>query len=154
MNDAINVVAGNMGIAWVIVVIASLVIEGLTLGLVTTWFAFGALAALIVYFFGASLFVQIIVFLVVSIVLLIFTRPIAKKYLKIGVVKTNVESLIGQKAKVTSKINNLSSEGKAVINGQEWTARAVNENEIIDKDEIVLVKKIVGVKLIVEKQNN
>ncbi|QSX05064.1 NfeD family protein [Sedimentibacter sp. zth1] len=144
----------NMGIAWVVVMVASLIIEGLTMGLVTMWFAFGALAAFITYSFGASLMVQIIVFLIVSIVLLIFTRPIAKKYLKIGKTKTNVESLIGEKAKVTSKINNLNYQGKAVIKGQEWTARSSYDNIEIEKDEIVCIKKIEGVKLIVEKLSN
>ena len=127
----------NMGLAWIIVIIACLVIEGLTMGLTTSWFAIGALIAFLAYNLGASLLVQIISFLVVSTILLIFTRPIVTKYLKIGKTKTNAEGLIGERAKVISRINNLNNEGSVQIKGQIWSARSLYDNMEIEKDAIV-----------------
>ena len=96
-----------------------LLIEILTLGLTTIWFAIGALAAMILAIIGFSLPVQIIGFLVVSVVLLWFTRPVATRYLNSKTTKTNAESLVGKKARVTENINNLKSEGTVIINGLE-----------------------------------
>ena len=141
----------NMGLAWIIVMIACIVIEGLTMGVATIWFAFGALTAFLAYSLGANLFVQVVAFLIVSIVLLIFTRPIVTKYLKIGKTKTNAEGLIGERAKVISKINNLNNEGSVQVKGQIWSARSLYDNLEIEKDAVVYIKKIVGVKLIVSK---
>ena len=141
----------NMGLAWIIVMIACLVIEGLTMGVATIWFAFGALIAFLAYSLGANLLVQVISFLVVSIILLIFTRPIVSKYLKIGNIKTNAEGLIGERAKVISRINNLNNEGSVQVKGQIWSARSLYDNMEIEKDAVVYIKNIVGVKLIVSK---
>ena len=141
----------NMGLAWIIVMISCVVIEGITMGIATIWFAFGALIAFLAYSLGASLMVQVIVFLVVSIILLIFTRPIVTKYLKIGKTKTNAEGLIGERAKVISRINNLNNEGSVQVKGQIWSARSLYDDIEIEKDSIVYIKKIVGVKLIVSK---
>jgi membrane protein implicated in regulation of membrane protease activity len=135
---------------WLIVAVLLAVVEGLTLSLTTIWFALGALAAWIFKLLNFSLPVQLTVFVLVSGLLLIFTRPIIKKYLKSGRVKTNAEELIGMNALVTETINNINAEGKVKVKGQIWTARS-NSGEIINKDEIVKVIKIEGVKLIVEK---
>ncbi|HPY56897.1 MAG TPA: NfeD family protein, partial [Sedimentibacter sp.] len=89
--------------------------------------------------------------LLVSIVCLIFTRPIAMEKLKVGRVKTNAESLIGQYFKVESTIDNINNTGTVNVKGQMWAARSLDD-QVIEKDEIVIVKKIVGVKLIVEKK--
>lgn len=140
-----------MGWAWIIVIAASIVIECLTLGMVTVWFAIGGLAAYGLYILGAGLAIQIVLFIVVSLILLIFTRPVATKYLKIGKNKTNIDALIGQRAKVLTKINNLNNEGSVQVKGQIWSARALYEDEEIEKDAIVYIKKIEGVKLIVSK---
>ncbi len=141
----------NMGLAWIIVMISCIVIEGLTMGVATIWFAFGALIAFLTYSLGANLLVQVTAFFVVSIVLLIFTRPIVTKYLKIGKTKTNAEGLIGERAKVISRINNLNNEGSVQVKGQIWSARSLYDNLEIEKDAVVYIKKIVGVKLIVSK---
>lgn len=141
----------NLGLAWIIVAIASIIIEGVTLGIATIWFAFGAIAAWISFKLGVSLFTQIVIFLVVSIILLVFTRPIVTKYLKIGKTKTNAESLIGQKAKVLTKISNINNEGTVQINGMVWSARSLYDSEEIQKESIVYVRDIKGVKLIVSK---
>ena len=142
----------NMGIAWIVVMVACIIIEILTVSLTTTWFAIGALAAFLFYSLGADIVIQFIVFFVVSIVLLIFTRPIFTKYLKVGKIRTNVESLIGEKAKVVSKINNLNNDGTVKVRGQIWSARSENDDEEFEADTIVYIKNVVGVKLIVSRE--
>jgi membrane protein implicated in regulation of membrane protease activity len=92
------------------------------------------------------------VFVIVSFILLFFTRPFALKYVNRYTVKTNVESLIGKYARVTAEINNLEGRGAAVLNGQEWTARALEDDNIYPVGAMVEVKDIRGVKLIVSKK--
>lgn len=137
---------------WLILFVILLIIEIITLGLTTIWFAGGALAAFVASAFNAPLVIQIILFLVVSILLLFFTRPIAMRYLNKNRTKTNVESLIGKTAVVTGDINNVKGEGSAVVNGLEWSARSVDEAVTISKDTVVIIKEISGVKLIVEEK--
>ena len=130
-----------------------LLIEILTLGLTTIWFAVGALAAFLLTRVNASLAIQIVVFIIVSMVMLIFTRPIMTKYLNKKTTKTNAESLVGRRARVLIPINNLKSEGQVMVNGMEWTARSTKDEVTFQKDEMVHIVGISGVKLIVEKEN-
>ena len=153
---------------WLIVFIVLTAIEMATFQLVTIWFAVGAVAAFITSLFSTSLEIQLIVFLAVSMLLLILVRPIAGRFLQTKTVKTNVDSLIGDYATVTARIHNQEGFGKAVIRGQEWTAAAEKDDEIIEaKSSIraryrnqnaiwkwpscVVVTGIRGVKLIVAK---
>lgn len=138
-------------VVWLGLIIVFLIIEIITVGLTSIWMAGGALVALILNCFGANLIWQITAFFVVSLILMIFTRPFAKKYINSGRTKTNYESTIGKTAKVTERIDNLNETGTAVVNGQEWTARAKNPVEVIEEGEVVQVTDIIGVKLIVEK---
>lgn len=135
-------------IIWLVIFIVLLGIEIATLGLTTIWFAGGALVATLISAMGFPLYVQIPVFLVVSVVLLLFTRPIAQKYFNKERIKTNAESLVGQTAVVTESINNLKGMGKAVINGQEWTARSVDDSAELQKETQATVVAIEGVKLV------
>lgn len=135
-------------IIWLVIFIVMLGIEIATLGLTTIWFAGGALIATLVAAMGFPLYVQIPVFLVVSVVLLLFTRPIAQKYFNKERIMTNAESLVGQTAVVTENINNLKGMGKAVINGQEWTARSVDDSAELQKETQATVVAIEGVKLV------
>ena len=130
-----------------------LLIEILTLGLTTIWFAVGALAAFLLAIVQVPLMIQIVVFIVVSVVMLVFTRPIMTKYLNKKTTKTNAESLVGRKARVLIPINNLKSEGQVMVNGMEWTARSTKDEVTFQKDEMVRIAGISGVKLIVEKEN-
>lgn len=132
---------------WLIVAIIIFAIESLTVNLTTIWFGLGAIAAMIFAAFGASIPVQIIVFAVVAVVLLIFTRPIAVKYIK--KTSTNVDTLIGKYAIVTEKIDNLNGTGQVKIDGNVWTARSENDF-IIKEREVVEICRISGVKLIVK----
>lgn len=136
---------------WLILMAIMLVIEIITLGLTTIWFAAGALVSYVAALFGANLIAQIIIFMAVSIIALIFTRPIAVRLFNSkDREKTNVDSLIGKNAKVIEKIDNENSKGKVSVNGMEWTARSVDES-IIEAEEIVTVKEVSGVKLLCER---
>ena len=133
---------------WLIGMVVLLGVELLTMGLTTIWFAGGALAAFGVSMLGGSSVIQIIVFLVVSFLLLFFTRPVAAKYFNKQRAKTNTDSLIGKEAKVTVKIDNFNQQGTVVVNGMEWSART-EDDTIIEAGEKVKIIEIRGVKLIV-----
>ena len=135
---------------WFVAVVVLVLIECFSMGLTTIWFAAGALVAAIASFLGANIAVQIILFLVVSIVMLVFTRPWALRFLNNRTIKTNVESLIGKNAIVTEEIDNLKAQGQNMVQGVNWTARCVNDQVTIPKDSRVEIKQIVGVKCIVE----
>lgn len=138
-------------IAWLIIMIALVVVEVITLGLVCIWFAGGALIAAIVAVFGGPWWLQILVFAVISAVLLIFTKPIAKKYFMDKIQKTNSEDLIGKKVMVTEAVDNVKATGVAVASGLEWTARSKTDSITFDKGEFAVVHSIEGVKLILVK---
>lgn len=134
---------------WLILLAVLLVIEIATLGLTTVWFAGGALVAFIASMFGSNDIVEIVLFLVSSFALLYFTRPLAIKHLNNNREKTNYEGLIGQEAKVITKIDNFNETGSVMINGLEWTARTKNDGIIIMPNTKVTIVKVSGVKLIV-----
>ncbi|MCI9315620.1 MAG: NfeD family protein [Lachnospiraceae bacterium] len=112
-----------MTVFWLIVLVVLVVIELLTMGLTTIWFAGGALAATIAALFHAPVAVQVILFLVVSGVLIFSTRPLAVKYFNKDRVRTNAESLVGRQAIVISEIDNLQGIGQVNVGGMEWSAR-------------------------------
>ena len=143
---------GGFVIMWLALMAGLLIIEIVTLGLTTIWFAMGALVAFLAALAGLNLGIQIGAFVVVSVVLLFFTRPIAVKYLNSRTTKTNAEALVGRSARVTIAINNLKSEGQVVVNGLEWTARSSVDTVTFKPEEYVTIVGIEGVKLIVEGQ--
>lgn len=136
---------------WLILLVGLLVIEFATTALTTIWFAAGALAALICALAGGPVWLQVLLFAVVSVILLVLTRPLALR-LRNKTVRTNADSLIGKEAVVTERIDNLHSTGSVTVNGQVWTARSVNQEHTIEKDEVVMIRAIEGVKLIVGKR--
>lgn len=135
---------------WLILFIVLLVIEIFTMGLTTIWFAGGALAALLMAVIGFGLLVQAVVFLAVSVILLVMTRPIAVKYFNTERQKTNAESLIGLQAVVLQDVDTLHASGLVEVNGQEWSAKTDEADGYIPKDSIVSIEGIQGVKLIVK----
>lgn len=137
---------------WLGLFVALLIIEIFTMGLTTIWFAGGALVAVFLAFIGFTIPVQVIAFLLVSILLLILTRPIAVKFFNQERQRTNVESLIGMKAIVLEDIDTLRGTGRAEVNGLEWSAKTDNTDEIIEAGTVVVIEGIQGVKLIVRKQ--
>jgi len=128
-----------------------IIIEGVTLGLTTIWFAIGALIAMISAMLHLPFIGQIFVFLISSSVLLYFTRSVAKEYLKIGKTKTNVDSLIGELGIVIKDILPFNT-GQVKVKGQIWTAKALGDDEIMENEKIEVVD-VEGVKLIVRKVN-
>lgn len=136
---------------WLGLVAVLLVIEAVTVGLTTIWFAGGALVAAIASWAGAGQPVQWILFLAVSLVLLIFTRPLAVRYMNRDVEQTNVGRLIGEKAVVIQKIDNLAQTGQIRINDVEWMARTESDKIRIPENAVVVIREVQGVKLIVEE---
>jgi membrane protein implicated in regulation of membrane protease activity len=141
-----------LSIFWLGLLILLLVIELATLGLTTIWFAGGAVVAFVASLLGANLVVQIFLFLAVSILLLVFTRPFAAKYINRNRISTNVNSLIGKTAVVTQEIDNRSEKGEARIEGKIWMARTEKEGVRIAPETPVTILRVSGVKLIVEEK--
>lgn len=136
-------------IYWLIAAAVFIILEMMTMGLTTVWFAGGSLVGALLAGLTLPLWVQIIGFILVSVALLILTRPLAMKYVNSKTVKTNVESLIGETCIVIQTIDNLKAEGQVTIKGQIWTARSISNDIILQKDSKVKVDGISGVKLMV-----
>ncbi|MCH5256361.1 MAG: NfeD family protein [Lachnospiraceae bacterium] len=142
----------NLTIAWLVLLVVLIVIELVTMGLTTIWFAGGALAAALISIPDTPFVLQIIVFLVVSLVLLYFTRPVAVKYFNKDRVRTNIEGMIGRQAIVVSEINNVEGIGQVNTGGMEWSARSSYHNIVLPVGAVVTVLGVDGVKLIVEEK--
>ncbi len=143
----------NLVTIWLIVFVACIVVEIITMGLTTIWFAGGALFAAVSAALGAPLWLQIALLAVVSLALLFFTRPIAVKYFNKDRVKTNVESLVGKQAIVISEIDNLQGIGQVTVGGREWSARTTVDGIKLPVGSVVMIRAISGVKLMVEKKS-
>ena len=138
-----------MWIVWLSIAIFFLVIEGITVELISIWFTGGSLIAMVVALLGLEIGWQIAAFCVVSIILIIFTRPIVARYLKRNESKTNVDSLIGDIATVTREIVP-DERGEVKVKGQHWLAISYDNNPI-KSGEKVSILAIEGAKLIVKK---
>ncbi|MHB8128682.1 MAG: NfeD family protein [Mobilitalea sp.] len=140
---------------WLIFLAVLIFIEIMTLGLTTIWFAGGALSAFIASLFFDNLLVEVILFLVVSLVLLYFTRPLVIKYFNPKGTNTNQEGVIGKDAFVIIKVDNMKAVGQVTVDGQEWSARSL-EGNMIEKGTKVEVRGISGDNLIVtsKEKNN
>lgn len=143
----------KMYIVWPALFIVLIIIEIETLQLVSVWFAAGALASTIVVLCNGPLWLQFTVFLVVSTALLIASRPIVKKALKMGIQPTNSELDIGKSATVIEDINNSASTGRVTLNGVDWAAVSKDGSKI-SKDSIVIVNAVEGAKLIVSLKDS
>ena len=141
----------KMYIIWAVAIVAFGFLEGITAQLVSIWFVLGSIGALITAFCGGDLKLQLIVFVAVTVITLLATRPIVRKKLNTQVEKTNADRCIGHDAVVIEEINNLESTGLVKADGKVWTARS-SDKSIIPKDSIVTVEKIDGVKLIVSNK--
>ena len=134
---------------WFALMVVFLVAEGVCpFHLVSVWFAVGALASIVVSLLGGDLWLQVVVFLVVSGALLAALWPITRKLLKPRVVKTNVDAIVDSKGYVTADINNLAATGQVKLGSMEWTARSTN-GQPITVGTLVKVDRIEGVKAFV-----
>lgn len=137
---------------WLVLLVAFVVIESVTVSLVSVWFAAGALVALILAGFGLPVWVQIIAFLAAAIILLLATRPLLKRYLLPKTEKTNLDMIIGTEGLVEEDIDNLQGKGAVSVNGKIWTARSSSDSPIVSGKKVT-IDRIEGVKLFVtEKQ--
>jgi len=132
---------------WIGLFILFLIIEGATMALVTIWFAFGALFAYLVSLLGAPFWLQFVLFLISTTLMLVLVFPFVRNKLKVGKLKTNVDSLAGQKAVITEAIA-FNTIGTASINGVLWSASGEGDFEI---GETVVIESVKGNRLIVRK---
>jgi membrane protein implicated in regulation of membrane protease activity len=142
-----------MIIFWLVLFVIFVLVELATMGLTTIWFAGGALiATLTAVVLPGQIWLQIVLFLAVSILLLYFTRPIAVKHFNKDRAKTNVEGYIGRDVIVVSEIDNLQGIGQVTLDGQEWTARTSANGITMPVGTVGVVVKVDGVKLIIEEK--
>jgi membrane protein implicated in regulation of membrane protease activity len=135
---------------WIALIVAFLVIEAVTVQLVTIWFTVGAIGALIANVLHTEIWVQVLVFVAVSAITLLLTRPFVKRFTEQHKVPTNADRYIGKQAVVVEPIDNIHAKGAVTVGGLEWTART-KDGSNIEKDEIVTIESIEGAKLIVKK---
>lgn len=140
-------------IFWLLVAVLAAVVESFTCDLVALWFVPGALVAMLLSMFVDLVWIQIAIFLLLSIVMLILTKTVLKKHLpQAKTEKMNADSLIGQHGVVIEEINNIQETGSVKIKGLVWTARTTNDSEVVPPKAIVTVCGIEGVKLICQMQ--
>ena len=148
-----QIVIGNwvlgMTAVWAIAIVVFLVLEGMTAGLVTIWFAVGALAALLSSLFGAPVWLQLVWFFVISVAALFLTRPLARKYLNSKTQATNADMYVGKECMVLETIDNVAGTGAVKVAGKVWTARSA-DGEVIAEGARAEALRIEGVKLIVK----
>lgn len=136
-------------VLWFALLLIFLVVEAAcAIHLVSIWFAAGSLVALIASFFGAPLWLEILLFLVISSVMVALFWPFIQKFLNPKVEKTNVEAIVGTEGYVTADIDNVSAAGQVKLGAMEWTARSTS-GQSISKGTLVKVDKIEGVKAFV-----
>lgn len=136
-------------IVWLGLLIVFLIVEIITVGLTSIWLAGGAVAALVLYLLGVGIAGQIAAFFMVSILLMVFTRPFAVRFINQDRTKTNYEEVIGKTVRISEPVDNLKQTGKAVVNGMEWTVRSEDSEKAFAEGEMAEVVRVEGVKLIV-----
>ncbi len=132
---------------WLIIFLSLLFLELITINLVSIWFAIGALGAMIASCITENITIQIIIFIMLSIVSLLFTKPFVQRVRKRKIVPTNLDTVIGQIGVVTKKITK-NDNGEVKVGGKIWTAKS---SRSIDASKEVRILKIEGVKLLVEE---
>ena len=135
-------------LVWLAVFVIFLLVEASTVGVVSLWFAAGGLVAMIASLLGAEFWLQGVLFLTVSCVLLACLRPIVRKYFKPRLAKTNVDAVIGSQGYTTAAVDNLKAEGRVKLGAMEWTARSA-DGQPIPEGVLVRVDRIEGVKAFV-----
>ena len=135
-------------ILWLGLMVLFLAVEANTVSVVSIWFAVGALVALVASLLGGQLWLQLVLFFVVSAGLLACLRPMAKKYFKPKLTKTNVDAVIGTQGYIIDAVDNLNGKGRVKLGAVEWTARSSDGSEIAEGT-LVTVDRIEGVKAFV-----
>ena len=140
-------------IFWLVVMVLFLILEMVTVSLVSIWFVGGSLAAFVVSFFVDRLWIQVLVFLGVSLILLFLIRPLANRFAvkQKDQIRSGAQALVGKRAIVTEAIDNLRAKGEVQVNGQFWSAKSLDDDTTIRKDSVVIIKEVDGVRLVVEE---
>ena len=134
---------------WLGVIVVSLVVEALSVGLVSIWLVPGALAAMVLSLFKLPLFIQIPVFFILSALGIVLSRTVFRKlFHPKNAVRTNVDAIVGERAVVTERVDNLSGCGQVRVNSQIWSARSIDPDIVFEVGDVVSVMAIEGVKLI------
>ena len=141
-----------MVFVWLVIAVVLGIFEAATVALVSIWFAIGAVAAMVPAYFNAPFWVQILVFILVSALCFVFTRPFFKKIIRVNKQPTNVDRLVGQEGVATDDIENIECRGKVFISGLTWSARS-ETCELLPQGAVVTVKKIEGATLVVKRKN-
>lgn len=142
--------SGDMStIIWIAAIVIFGVAEAATVGLVSIWFVIGSVAGLIAAVLGAAIWLQVVMFFIVSIAALLATRPLVRKLTKKGEVATNADRVLGGTARVTETIDNTIPSGEVYIDGKTWTARS-QSGAVIAPETLVTVIRLEGVKLYVD----
>ena len=139
---------------WLVIMVVMLIIEAIIPGLVTIWFALGALVSMICAFAGTPLWLQTLLFVLVSFVTLILTRPLAQKYVMNKAQPTNADMIIGKECIVKEEINNILGSGTVVAGGKTWTAVSFDDDTVIMPGTRAVVTEIRGVKAVVKPLEN
>ena len=142
----------TMVFVWLVIAVVLGIFEAATVALVSIWFAIGAVAAMVPAYFNVPFWVQILVFILVSALCFVFTRPFFKKIIRVNKQPTNVDRLVGQEGVATDDIENIECRGKVFIPGLTWSARS-ETGELIPQGAVVTVKKIEGATLVVKRKN-
>ena len=135
-------------IIWLVLMVVFLVAEALTVSMVSLWFAAGAVVALLLSLLHLQVWVQVVLFFVVSGVLLACLRPLVRRHVAPKIVPTNVDAIVGTRGIVTAEIDNVCAAGQIKVNGMEWSARSTT-GEIIPEGTLIRVERIEGVKAFV-----
>lgn len=149
-NLVIGGVCVDCWVIWLILIFFLTFIEAATIGLVCIWFIISAIVSLILSFFIDNLFIQFAVFVILGVLLMLATRPLLKKVLKVKEEKTNLDRVIGMEGIVTEKIKK-NVIGEVKVDGKRWSAIS---NAKIEVGEEVIIESIEGVKLIVRKKES
>jgi len=141
----------GMWILWLIIAGFFFILEMVTSGFLVCWLGVGALLSMILSFFVDSVIAQVTVFAISSIVMIVLTKPLVKKFIEKETVPMNKDGLIGKEGIVIETIDTVKAQGQVKLMGEVWSAKSFDEGKVIEKDTKVIVKEITGVKLVVEE---
>lgn len=143
----------ELTVIWIIGIIAFVILEAVTYQLVSIWFAFGAIGGLIAAALGTDFYIQMTIFLIISLICILCLRPFSVKILKPRNEQTNVDAMVGKDVLITDEVDNVKGLGSGKLDGKMWSVRSADDS-IIPSNSTVVVEKIEGVKLIVKRKEN
>lgn len=141
----------EFGWMWVAIIIFAVIIEAVTEQMISIWFVPGAVICTVMDFLNVGIVWQVLVFLLISLVGILFVRKQVLKFKPGKDTKTNIDAIIGEKCVVTEKIDNFAGCGQAKVKGQIWSARGLGEDDVFEKGEVLRIVAIEGVKIICKK---